>query len=81
MLDGVVDRRHHRGNHDPLNARHAQPVIAEQIRHNDAILIGCHRRIRGTAPALEQAAALEDSGLDIRVANIHDKDHVLRPLS
>ena len=81
MLDGIIDGRHDGGNHDSLHRLHVQVVITEQIGHNDAILIGSHRRICRTAPALHQAAALKHGGLDIRVADIHCNDHMLYPLT
>ena len=75
VLNGEVNRGHNGRNHDALNSLYIQLVIAEQIGHNDTVLVGGHRRLCHTAPALEQVFSIKNGRLDIRVADIHHKNH------
>jgi hypothetical protein len=50
-------------------------MVFEQIRHDNAILIRGHRQIGRAAPFLNDILPIENSRLDVGVANVHHKYH------
>ena len=69
--DGAGERRHHRAQHDAVDAIRIQRAMLEQLRYPDADFVRRALAQRGEAPAFDERAPLEDTEHDVRVADVN----------